>query len=130
MRYLIDHNIRGQAVLLWGIVAVEGWLELAPLRFISFEEVGLSIDSSDRIVWRFAQANQMILLTANRNMKGLDSLEQTIREENTSTSLPVVTIGNLDRLDERNYRERCAARLVELALEIEQYRGVSRIFIP
>jgi hypothetical protein len=27
-------------------------------------------DSSDRVVWRFAQANQMILLTANRRMKG------------------------------------------------------------
>ncbi|MGL5062535.1 MAG: ACP S-malonyltransferase [Microcoleus sp.] len=130
MSYLIDHNINGQAVLLWGIVAVEGWLDLAPLRFITFEEVRLSTDSNDRIIWRFAQANQMILLTANRNMKGFDSLEETIREENTFASLPVVTIANLDRLDERNYRERCAARLVEIALDIEQYMGVGRLFIP
>ncbi len=29
--------------------------------------------SSDRAVWRFAQKNNMILLTANRNMKEKDS---------------------------------------------------------
>ncbi len=51
----------------------------------SKKEVGLSIDTSDRILWRFAQSNQMIILTANRNMKGKDSLEQVIREENTTT---------------------------------------------
>jgi hypothetical protein len=40
----------------------------------------------------------MILITANRSMKGKDSLEQVMREENTPTSLPVITIGNIDRL--------------------------------
>jgi hypothetical protein len=34
----------------------------------------------------------MILLTGNRNLKDPDSLEQTIREENTPFSLPVITI--------------------------------------
>jgi hypothetical protein len=43
----------------------------------------------------FAQAQKMILLTANRNMEGDDSLEQTIRNENTLISLPVLTIANL-----------------------------------
>ncbi|MEH2083983.1 MAG: hypothetical protein V7K89_29645 [Nostoc sp.] len=56
----------------------------------------LSINSDDRVVWRLAQENQMILLTANRSMKGKDSLEQVIREENTLASLPVITIGNAD----------------------------------
>lgn len=59
--------------------------------------MGLPEDSSDRIVWRYAQENQMMILTANRNMKGEDSLEQVMREENTESSFPVVTIGNLDR---------------------------------
>ncbi|KPQ38632.1 MAG: hypothetical protein HLUCCO16_12020 [Phormidium sp. OSCR] len=63
-----------------------------------FEEVGLSIDSTDRVVWRVAQKKQMILLTANRSMKDEDSLEQVMREENTQSSLPVVTIGNADRV--------------------------------
>jgi len=130
MNFLIDHNLKGQAVLIWGIIAAEGWLDLVSIRFITFEEVRMPIDSSDRAVWQFAQDNQMILITANRNMKGTDSLEQTIREENTADSLPIVTIGNLDRLDERNYRERCAARLIEIVLDIENYMGVGRLFIP
>jgi hypothetical protein len=35
-------------------------------------------------------------------------LEQTLREENTPTSLPILTIGSVNRLDEREYREECA----------------------
>ena len=72
----------------------------------------------------------MIILTANRNMKGDGSLEQIIRENSTITSLPVVTIGNKERLDEQNYRERCASRLVEILLDINNYKGVGRIYIP
>ncbi|MFM7909036.1 MAG: ACP S-malonyltransferase, partial [Microcystis sp.] len=37
-------------------------------------------------------------LTANRSMEGKDSLEQVLREENTSESLPVITVSNADRL--------------------------------
>ncbi|WP_413162949.1 ACP S-malonyltransferase [Capilliphycus salinus ALCB114379] len=113
MNFLIDHNLRGHAVILLGSLEAGGWLDLISIRFVLFEEVGLPIDSNDRIVWQFAQSNQMILLTANRSMKGKNSLEQVIREENTSTSLPVVTIGNIDRLlTEPVYRERCVNRLV------------------
>ena len=72
----------------------------------------------------------MILLTANRSMKGENSLEQVIREEISPTSLPVVTLGNIDRIYERDYREQCVDRLIEIVLYIQNYRGVSRIFIP
>jgi hypothetical protein len=91
---------------------------------------GLSTDSSDRVVWRFAQAQKMVLLTDNRSMKGEDSLEQTLREETTPTSLPVITIGSSDRLTQRDYRERCARRLLELVLDLDRYLGVGRLFIP
>jgi uncharacterized protein with PIN domain len=130
MNFLIDYNLRGQAALLWGTIAAEGWLELMPIRFVGFEEVGLLANSSDRLVWEVAQTNQMIILTANRNMKGKDSLEQIIREENTRRSLPVVTIGNKERLDEQSYRERCTSRLVEILLDLENYMGVGRVYIP
>lgn len=73
MRVLIDHNIRGQANLLWQAIKSRGWLDFVELYFVNFEEMALAIDSSDRAVWRIAQANQMILLTANRSMKGKDS---------------------------------------------------------
>jgi hypothetical protein len=94
-------------------------------------EVGLAVTSDDRVVWRYAQANQMILITANRSMKGKDSLEQVMREENTPTSLPVVTIANIERLlAEPDYRDRCVNRLVDIVVDIEDYQGARRIFIP
>ena len=127
---LVDHDIEGQILILWGTLAAEGWLELCPLEVVTFVQAGLPMDSSDRAVWRFAQAHGMILLTHNRNMNGEDSLEQTIREENAPASLPVITIGRVERLRERSYRERCVVRLVEIGLEIEQYLGTGRIFIP
>ena len=131
MNFLIDHNLRGHAVLLSGSILSSGWLDWIPIRFITFDEMKLPINSDDRVVWQFAQSNQMILLTANRSMKGENSLEQVMCEEMTPTSLPVVTISNGDRLlNEPNYRERCATRLVEIVLDLDAYRGVSRLFIP
>ncbi|MBW4542897.1 MAG: ACP S-malonyltransferase [Symplocastrum torsivum CPER-KK1] len=131
MIFLIDHNLEGHALILLGNIANQGWLELLPIRFVTFKEMELSIDSSDRMVWRIAEANQMILMTANRSMKGEESLEQVLREENTPNSLPVITIGSLDRLlDERDYRNRCVDRLLEILLDIENYMGVGRLFIP
>jgi len=88
------------------------------------------MESSDRLVWCYAQEQEMMILTANRNMKGDDSLEQVMREENTENSFPVLTIGNLERLSEAEYRERCAERLIEIAVDIDNYKGVGRLFIP
>ena len=88
------------------------------MQFVTFAQVGLPVDSNDRVVWRFAQDNGMILLTGNRRMTGQDSLERTIREENQTTSLPVLTIGNLDRLVQRTYRERCANRLADIVFDL------------
>lgn len=83
---LIDHNIEGQAVLLWSTLRTEGWQDLYPVDMVMFKDIGLASDANDRELWRFAQTHQMILLTANRNMEGKNSLEQTIQEENTLTS--------------------------------------------
>lgn len=77
-----------------------------------------------------ATANGLILLTNNRNMEGVDSLEQTIRDENLPTSLPVLTFSDFERITERTYRERCAARLIEIMIYLDDYLGVGRIFIP
>lgn len=131
MIFLVDHNFKGHARILLGSIASQGWLDVVPIRFVMFEEVGLSIDSSDRVVWRVAQENQMLLLTANRSMKDEDSLEQVMREENTQNSLPVVTIGNADRvLNDSSYRERCVDRIVEIAIYTANYMGARRVFIP
>lgn len=128
--FLSDHDIEGQAGSLWKTLKSEGWLELVPLRLVTFKEVGLPSDSSDQVVWQFAQINKMILLTANRQMKEPESLAQTIRTENTLDSLPVITLANADRMNERAYRERCAESLVDTILSLDNFRGVGRIFIP
>lgn len=127
---LVDHNMEGDAALLWGTIAGDGWLEIVPMRLVTFADVNLPVDSSDRVVWCFAQEHRMLLLTDNRNMKGDDSLEQTIREEITADSLPVITIGSLDRIDESEYRQLCANRLVEIVVDLDCYLGYSRLFIP
>ena len=130
MIVLVDYNLTGYIVLFQGTLAAGGWLELLAMRFVTLKEVGLAADNNDRLIWQFVQSHHMLLLTANRNAKGQDSLEQTIRKEGISTSLPVLTVGNLHRLVEREYREQCSARIADIMLYIENYLGVSRIFMP
>ncbi|MGK7888045.1 MAG: ACP S-malonyltransferase [Leptolyngbyaceae cyanobacterium] len=131
MRFLIDHNLKGQALILFGAIASQGWLNIISIQFVFFDEMNLAIDSDDRVVWRLAQANKMILLTANRSMKGEDSLEQVMREENTAESLPVITVSSADRLlNDSEYRSRCVERLIEIILDLDLYLGARRIFIP
>lgn len=127
---LVDHNIEGQADLLKSALASEGWIELTVLRIVTFAELSLPFETSDQKVWEFAQKQRMVLLTANRNKEGEESLEHAIVEQNQPTSYPVVTIANADRMVERDYRNRCATKLAEICLEIERYLGTGRVYIP
>ncbi len=129
-QFLVDHNMEGQALLLWGTLSAEGLLDLFPLQLFRFPDVGLNFCADDRKVWRFAQKRQMLLLTANRAMKGPDSLEEVIREENHDDALPVLTIATLNRMDDKSYRDRCAHRIVEICIDLDLYRGCGRLFIP
>lgn len=127
---LVDHNIEGQAALLVSTLATEGWLEPGLFALITFADLGLSYASRDRAVWQFVQERGMLLLTGNRNMDGEDSLEQTIRDENQATSLPVITIADVDRIIEKTYREQCATRLAEIVVDLDDYLGAGRLYIP
>ncbi|MEQ8537982.1 MAG: hypothetical protein RIB93_11095 [Coleofasciculus sp. D1-CHI-01] len=49
MIFLIDHNLGGHAEIILGNIASQGWLELLPIRFVSFKEMNLSIDSNDQV---------------------------------------------------------------------------------
>ncbi|MEO1146968.1 MAG: ACP S-malonyltransferase [Cyanobacteria bacterium J06638_22] len=127
----MDHNLKGHALVFFGTIASQGWLDIVSIQFVTFDELELSIDSDDRVVWRLAQTNQMVLLTANRSMKGEDSMEQAMREESTVDSLPVITVSNADRLlNDPQYRGRCVEGLIEIALSLDSYRGARRVFIP
>jgi hypothetical protein len=131
MKILSDHNIEGQAAILWDTLAAEGWTELLDIELLMFADVGLPADSSDRTVWRFVQEKNMLLLTGNRNMKGGESLERTLREENRPDSLPVLTIGDAGSLIAHSeYRERCATRIAEIITDLKNYMETRRVFIP
>src|SRR5262249_11468280 len=73
---------------------VEFWVFLG-LEFKRFGDVGLSPDASDLAIWQTCQAEQLILITDNRNRNSLDSLEATIRQFSQPDSLPVFTISNM-----------------------------------
>lgn len=128
---LADHNIEGHARLLLGTLEALGWVELLDLRLATFAEIGLARDTTDREVWRRAQDLGMLLLTDNRIREGPDSLEQTLRDEQSSTCLPVLTVGNSERLRaDRHYRHARAERLVEILVDLERYLGTPRLYIP
>lgn len=113
MIFLVDHNLERHALILSGSISNQGWLNFLTIRFVTLEEMALAVESNDRVIWQFAQSNRMILLTANRRMKGKDSLEQVLREEDTLTSFPVITLGDADRfLNDSDYREQCVNSLI------------------
>ena len=127
---LVDHNMKKQALLLWDAFTKSEWFDLLEVDLALFVDVGLAEDASDREVWRFAQINNMLLLTNNRSDNEVDSLESTIRDECVPTSLPVLTVGNLYRMKHKKYRERCVDKVVEIIMYLDNYLGTPRIFIP
>lgn len=128
IKALLDNDVAGFQQLLARAVESIGWSEI--IEFITLEEIGLERDTSDREVWRWCQRNSYLLLTANRNQKDPDSLQLTIREENTPDSLPVITISNQQRLHNAAYREACIERLLTIVLELSDHLGTGRLYIP
>lgn len=131
---LADANCEGHLALLLRLFQ-EGWrhdvwesLHLTP---VSLVDLGLQSDASDRDLWEACQRAQVILLTANRNDAGPDSLEATIQQHNTPTSLPVFTLANEQRvLRDRLYAAAVADRLLEFLFDIDRYRGTGRLDVP
>jgi hypothetical protein len=82
---MADHDIEGQMqVILHLLLSREWravWTELA-MSVESFVTLSISPDISDAALWQFCQTQQIILLTANRNREGPESLEAIIRAGN------------------------------------------------
>jgi hypothetical protein len=131
---LADANCEGHLALLLRLFQ-EGWrhdvweiLHLTPLSLLDLE---LQPDASDREVWEACQREQVILLTANRNVDGPESLDATIQQHNTLASLPVFTLANDQRvLRDRLYAEAVADRLLEFLFDIASYRRTGRLYLP
>jgi len=133
MLMLADNDVGGAVAALRRILESEEWAEFSAmlaLRFVEFIDVGLTRDASDRVVWQTCQEVGAVLITGNRT-SGDGSLEQTIRDRAGTDSLPVVTVGDPQRLiRDRMYASECAMRLLDLLERIETLRGTGRLFIP
>jgi hypothetical protein len=131
---MADHDVEGHFVVLlrlWTSVPWRTVWESLALEVESFERLGVPYDTSDRELWQLCQQREIVLLTANRNDEGADSLEATIHTLNTPSSLPVLTIADPELvLANRDYAERVAIRVLEYLLELDNLRGVGRLFVP
>jgi hypothetical protein len=131
---LADVNIQGQVETLRLILESAEWSEIwrsLGLRVYTFADVGLARNSPDNKVWRLCQTNGLVLLTANRNKEGADSLEATIRAENTPASLPVITLADSEAVRHSGaYAARAAIRLLDFLLDIDRVGGTGRLYIP
>lgn len=97
----------------------------------SFAEYGLQETDADARVWEVCQVEQLILVTANRNADGSDSLDTTIREKNNEACLPVLTLADADRvMASSSYAERVANKLLDYLLDMENLRGTGRLYLP
>lgn len=129
-----DANIEGHVERLVDHLLATSWAEFWDHLGITLElfaDIGLAGAAPDSEVWRTCQREQLVLITANRNNDGPDSLEATILAENTPESLPVLTIADAERvLHSREYAERVAAKLIEYLIDMDQYRGAGRLYLP
>jgi hypothetical protein len=133
MLILADNDVGGAVTALRRVLESEEWGEFTAaldLHFVAFEDVGLARDASDRTVWSRCQEVGAVLITGNR-ASGTESLEQTIQDDSEVDSLPVVTIGDPQRVvRDRAYARACAIRLLDLLERLETLRGTGRLFIP
>lgn len=131
---LIDANLDGHGNLLDMRLRTDTWRELRDhldLHFLHLDNVGLDRAANDDIVWRHCQQRGYFLLTANRNRRGDDSLEVTIRREGTAQSLPVFTFADADRIFQSvTYLDQVVVSLLEYLQDEANCRGAGRLFLP
>jgi len=131
---LADENAEKYLDAVLSVCRSSRWIalwEALDVRVVSFEELSLARSVSDDVLWFACQREGVVLFTDNRNSDGADSLQATILAHNSASSLPVLTPGESPRLlTDEDYLERAAIRLMEILMELDQYRGTGRLFIP
>jgi len=133
-KIMADHNVEGHLELLLGIWTSPDWGDLwgeMSTELESFERLEIPHDTPDAELWTLCQERDIVLLTGNRNAEGEGSLENAINSLGTPNSLPVLTIGDPDRVfRDRDYAERIAAQVLEYLLDVDGLRGTGRLYVP
>ncbi|MBI3821065.1 MAG: DUF5615 family PIN-like protein [Planctomycetes bacterium] len=131
---LTDIHMGVSTEILIGKMQSETWLDLwnrLGLDLFQFEDLGLAAASTDREIWQRCQDDELIFITNNRNEDSADSLGTTIRLHGTLQSLPVFTIGDLDRFRKtKSYADEVVEQLYDYLLDIDRYRGAGRLYLP
>ena len=131
---LADANVEGLVDYLVLQMQSEPWLEFwqaLAMDYRRFADFGLTTASRDSEIWQTCQAEELVLITNNRNDDGPDSLEATIRAHGTAESLPIFTIAHLERFrTEPSTVELVIASLYDYLLRIDEVRGTGRLYLP
>jgi len=135
---LADVNCDGHLknlLLVWVRPEWHGLWQPLQLQCFFFEDFGISRAAQDDDVWRFCQRESLVLLTGNRNRDGEQSLDAVIVRETSTITLPVFTIGSMQRIStDRIYLETVVIHLLEYLIDLkekpETLVGAGRIFLP
>jgi hypothetical protein len=130
-----DNDVRGAVSALRRVLESDDWSDLSrslDIRFVQLVDIGLAPDSSDREIWTFCQAGDMILITGNRTRGDeTESLDYVIEELGNDDSLPVITVADRDRVvSDRDYALECAFQLLDYLSRIDGLRGTRRLYLP
>ncbi len=131
---MADENVDGHLARLARLMAVADLIVYFPdLVYVSSLALGLLPGTPDRIVWKFCQREQWVLLTANRNHDGPDSLNATILDSWHPGLLPVLTLMDATRFRRGGpYAAFVAGDAADVlyGLTLGEYRDQSRIHLP
>ena len=130
IKILLDHDIEGFDVFIKAGLRETGWDQDFDFEFLRLRDLGLPDDCKDREIWRRCQQDGLLLLTQNRNSDDETSLQITIERENSPTSLPVITVGDAERLRAADYRQEVANGIATVLVYLDHYRGAGRAFVP
>ncbi len=127
---LVDRDLDGHLVYLKTGLQETGWDQLIRVEFKRLRDYGLPDNYPDQEIWRFVQQRGLLLVTNNRNSEDETSLETTMQRESTADSLPIVTVSDKDDLTQADYRQQVAQSLVRIIIDLDDYRGARRLWVP
>ena len=132
--FLLDEHLNGFLRYFDSLTFNDDWGDVPTqigVRYICLADIGLAAGTTDREIWRLCQANGYYLLTDNREQSTDESLGTILETEGTAASLPVFTIGDMNRFrNERGYAEQAVDRLLDYLFDPDRIRGAGRFFIP